>query len=197
MSLGGKGNEASLLLAALLCRRAKSHGRLSQPAGDTCVFLHAFASPRRSQAAILIFFFPFCHRGAFILQSRTGWAASSGNRGGCDGARGLGFHSTRSLPDRGGTAGVGGKSRPELRCCSHPQRNLPRQTRTRSDASAMQNSCQVNQGEQRGPRLPCCGEPAELIAASPPPSRTPTERAMDGEAPGKGRARSSKPPGSL
>lgn len=72
---------------------------------------------------------------------------------------------------------VGG-SRPELFCCSHPQRNFPRQTRTRSDASAMQNSCQVNQGEQRSPCLLCCGEAAELIAAFFPLSRTPIKRGM-------------------
>lgn len=192
MWLGGKGNEASLLLAALLCRRAKSHGRLSQPVGDICMFLHVFASLRRSRAAILIFFFLSAMVGAFILKSRTGWAASSGNWG-----AGAQFSQHTKPSRQGGNSRGGGKSRPELSCCSHPQRNLPRQTRTRSDASAMQNSCQVNQGEQRGPRLPCCGEPAELIAASPPPSRTPTERAMDGEAPGKGRARSSKQPCSL
>lgn len=77
----------------------------------------------------------------------------------------------------GGTAAGGGKHL-ELFCCSHPQRNLPRQTRTRSDASAMQNSCQVNQGEQHSPCLLCCGEPAELIAAFFPLSGTPIKRGM-------------------
>lgn len=104
-------------------------------------------------------------------------AASSGNHVGSDRALVFGFQSKQRIPGRGGTAAGGGK-RPELFCCSYPQRNLPRQTRTRSDASAMQNSCQVNQGEQRSPCPLRCGEPAEPIAGFLPLSGTPIKRGM-------------------
>lgn len=85
------------------------------------------------------------------------------------------------------TWGGGGK---QLLCCSHPQRNLPRQTRTRSDASAMQNSCQVKRGEPCGPCLPCCGAYRCLF-----PSIQDTHGSLvDGEAPRKCDAWSSELP---
>lgn len=126
--------------------------------------------------------FAFSPCGAFILECWAGRAAPGGNWVGWDGVWMLGFLSARSLPDLGG-----GK---QLLCCSHPQRNLPRQTRTRSDASAMQNSCQVKRGEPCGPCLPCCGAYCCLF-----PSIQDTHGSlMDGEAPRKCDAWSSELP---
>lgn len=128
--------------------------------------------------------FAFSPCGAFILECWAGRAAPGGNRVGWDGVWMLGFLSARSLPDLGGG---GGK---QLLCCSHPQRNLPRQTRTRSDASAMQNSCQVKRGEPCGPCLLCCGAYRCLF-----PSIQDTHGSLvDGEAPRKCDAWSSELP---
>lgn len=103
---------------------------------------------------------------------RMGWSVDAG-------------FSQRTKPPRLG--GGGGK---QLLCCSHPQRNLPRQTRTRSDASAMQNSCQVKRGEPCGPCLLCCGAYRCLF-----PSIQDTHGSlMDGEAPRKCDAWSSELP---
>lgn len=127
--------------------------------------------------------FAFSPCGAFILECWAGRAAPGGNWVGWDGVWMLGFLSARSLPDLGG----GGK---QLLCCSHPQRNLPRQTRTRSDASAMQNSCQVKRGEPCGPCLLCCGAYRCLF-----PSIQDTHGSLvDGEAPRKCDAWSSELP---
>jgi len=113
-----------------------------------------------------------------MLKCWTGSTTSSGNFVGSDRALAFGFHSKQHVPGGGNSSGWGEAVR-NCSACSHPQRNLPRQTRTRSDASAMQNSCQVNQGEQHRPCLPFCGEPAELITAFFPLSRTPIKRVME------------------
>lgn len=107
--------------------------------------------------------FPFLPLGCFYPPGPD-WLCSSGP----DGSLALGFP--------GGERPRVGGSCPELLRCSHPQRNLPRQTRTRSDARAMQNSCQVNQGEQHNPGLPGSGSQLSLSLPLPPGPNTQEQR---------------------